>query len=214
VTKGGHIELLQNVEIAVFDFDGTLVDSNGIKMKAFERTFLVFPDRLEEIMQYCRGFNHTPRDEKFRHVCETIIGQPYTAQLSAGLHDRFERATTSAIVNAPEIPGAREFVEQTRSCCETAILSSTPHAVLLDIVSKRGWTKLFDFSQGAPINKAAWLSDIRTDRALEPNQIVFFGDMPEDAVASRKAGCSFVAVANRDLISDSACYIPDYMGLT
>ena len=43
----------------VFDFDGTLVDSNAIKWKAFEACFDRFPDRREEILSYCRGNNHT-----------------------------------------------------------------------------------------------------------------------------------------------------------
>lgn len=205
-------EALQAARLMVFDFDGTLVDSNEIKWKGFEATFLDFPDQLEEILKYCRGSNHTPRDEKFRHVSEAILGRPYTTEMAERLHERFRSVTTEAIVNAHEIPGAGEFLKCSKAHCETAVLSSTPHAVLIDILEKRGWTDLFDQFQGAPVDKKAWLLELREDRGLPSAEIVFFGDTPEDAAAAREAGCRFVAVANDDLNSDADCFLRDFDG--
>ena len=205
-------EALTDVRLMVFDFDGTLVDSNEIKWDGFEATFLGFPDRLEEILKYCRGSNHTPRDEKFRHVTEVILERRYTTEVAELLHERFEQVTTGAIVTAPEIPGAGEFLKRSKAYCETAVLSSTPHDVLLEILGKRGWTELFDLFQGAPVDKTAWLRKLQQDRELEPGTIVFFGDTFEDASAAREAGCRFVGVANEDLISDTACFVRDFAG--
>ena len=203
-------EALTNARLMVFDFDGTLVDSNEIKWEGFRLTFLDCPDQLEEILSYCRGSNHTPRDDKFRHVSETILGRAYTTELAGLLHERFERVTTESIVNAPEIPGAAEFLRRSRAHCETAVLSSTPHDVLCNILDKRGWTELFDLFKGAPVNKTAWLRELQDERGLEPGTIMFFGDTLEDAAAAREAGCRFVAVANEDLNSDTDFFVRDF----
>ena len=205
-------EALIHARLMVFDFDGTLVDSNEIKWKGFEATFLDFPDQLEEILSYCRGSNHTPRDEKFRYVSEAILGRLYTPETAELLHERFERATTEAIVHAPEMPGARQFLKRSKDRCETAVLSSTPHGVLLDILKQRGWTELFDLFQGAPVDKKLWLCELQKDRGLAPAEILFFGDTLEDATAAREAGCCFVAVANEDLNSEADCFLRDFDG--
>lgn len=184
--------------ILVFDFDGTLVDSNRIKWEGFNRCFAEFPEQRDEILAYCRGNHHVTRGEKFRAVYEQMLGLPYSPEIERRLHRRFEEATTDAIIRAPEIPGASEFLQRARSRHRTAVLSSTPHEILLVILERRRWSSYFDLKQGAPVDKATWL------RALERmgfprHEVLFFGDTPEDAAAARVAGCRFVPVLNPGL---------------
>ena len=92
--------LIQTAEAVVFDFDGTLVDSNEIKRRGFDHAFAEYPDRLEEIRAYCYGSNHTIRGEKFRHVVEKILGLEYTPELDAHFHQRYAEFTTDSVVAA------------------------------------------------------------------------------------------------------------------
>lgn len=186
-------ELLEKNRILVFDFDGTLVDSVPIKLKAFDRCFEKFLEHKEKIQAYCHGNNHTPRWEKFRHVYEQILHLPYTPEIERELHRCFERETTEQISRAPALPGAAEFLDWARPNYRTALLSSTPHEILLQILEKRGWTGRFDEVQGAPVNKAAWLKGLQ-GWGFPRFQILFFGDTPEDAGAAREAGCDFISV--------------------
>ena len=187
--------LLSSAKMLVFDFDGTLVDSNRIKQRAFETCFAgpEFAGRRAEILSYCAGHHHTPRGEKFRHVYEGILGRPYTPEAEKRLHDCFERETTAEIIRAPEIPGASEFLAEVRASHRTAVLSSTPHPILLTILERRGWAGRFDRIQGAPVDKAEWLRQLQA-RGLSMDQILFFGDSPEDAQSAQKAGCRFLKV--------------------
>jgi phosphoglycolate phosphatase-like HAD superfamily hydrolase len=153
--------LVAQARLLVFDFDGTLVDSNPIKRRAFAHCFAGFPDRLEEILAYCNSQHRTPRGEKFRHVYERILRLPYTAAVASVLHERFEAATTEQIIRAPEIPGAEAFLRRVAQRHVTALLSTTPHDVLLTIVARRGWQALFGRVQGAPVQKATWLRAVR-----------------------------------------------------
>lgn len=185
--------LLRKVRFLVFDFDGTLVDSNEIKWRAFDRCFNSFPAHREEIRAYCRGNSHTPRWEKFRHVYERILRLPYTPEVERELHRCFERETTEQIARAPALPGVEEFLDRIRSRYRTALLSSTPHETLLEILGKRYWSDRFDEVRGAPVHKALWLKELR-DLGFPPDQVLLFGDTLEDAEAAREAGCGFVPV--------------------
>lgn len=186
--------LLRDSRALIFDFDGTLVDSNAIKWRAFDECFAEFPRRREEIRAYCRANNHTTRYEKFRWVHERILGLPYTPQTERRMSETFERFSTEQISGAPEIPGAGEFLRSRKGRQILGLLSSTPHPILLRILDARGWSDLFDVVQGAPVDKAEFLRKFRGERGLAPDQTVFFGDTPEDADAARRADCPFLRV--------------------
>ena len=194
----------------VFDFDGTLVDSNAIKYRAFERCFEDTPAaRQVEILVYCRGAHHTPRWEKFRHVYERILKRPYTFKVQEKLLRRFDVETTRPIAQAPEIPGASRFLAHVARTHVTALLSSTPQEILMEILEDRGWRGYFQVVQGAPVDKAQWLAAwCRTHK-----ETLFFGDTVEDARAARRAGCLFVGVANQGLRDEAIQVLEDFTGM-
>jgi phosphoglycolate phosphatase-like HAD superfamily hydrolase len=207
-------ELIRAAHVLVFDFDGTLVDSNAIKLRAFERCFSEFPDRLAEIMAYCGRYHHTPRWEKFRHVYESILRLPYTHEVETALSTRFVRETTHHIVTAAEVPGATRFLKMVMHSHTTAVLSSTPHGILLEILEAKDWLNYFKYMQGAPVDKAAWLRELRGKHGLREADVVFFGDTQEDADAATRAGCTFIAVGGVALGTAAIPSIMDFRVFT
>lgn len=200
LTMNSHSAVLAQVleaKVLVFDFDGTLVDSNPIKRRAFERCFETFADKRQEILEFCCGNPHIPRGAKFRFVFEGILHRPYTAQTEAQLHQQFEAQTTQQIVEAPTIPGAERFLKAVQNTHRLFLLSSTPHEILLQILRQRSWQSHFDQIQGAPVKKADWLKALCRREGLAPQKVLFFGDTKEDADAAIQASCSFVSVRNR-----------------
>jgi len=183
----------------VFDFDGTLVDSNEIKWSGFEHVFSDYLDHLPEISAYCRGNNHTIRGEKFRYVCEQILHIEYTTERERSLHKRYAAYTTDGVARAPEIPGAADFVRQV-SDRPTALLSSTPHLIILEILKRKGWQSMFEVVQGAPVVKRDWLVGYQEKLCIDATDILFIGDTEEDEGSAGAAGCRFlrVGVAIRD----------------
>jgi len=185
----------QQARAIVYDFDGTLIDSNAIKIEAFDLCFGQHRDHLDAIRAYCRNHHAIPRGEKFRHVVEDILGQPYTPEVAADLHERFEQATISRVIAAREILGALAFVRAMRAGRFTALLSMTPHDSLGRILEARGWRNLFQQIQGSPVNKTEWLAARREEWGLGAADLVFIGDTEEDRRAAENAGCAFIPVA-------------------
>lgn len=204
-------ELIRRAHALVFDFDGTLVDSNPIKQRAFELCFAEFPAQREEILAYCWGHHHTPRGDKFQCVYERILGLPYTPAAAAALHERFERATTRQIIEAAEVPGASQFLRRAGATHRTAVLSSTPQKVLVQILAARGWLASVHVVQGAPVDKTNWLAQFRGAYGAHPGSVVMFGDTSEDAEAAAGAGCTFVWVGRGRDASGGALHVTDFL---
>jgi beta-phosphoglucomutase-like phosphatase (HAD superfamily) len=203
--------LIRSARLFVFDFDGTLVDSNAIKFRGFDLTFEQYPEKLAEISAYCRQRNDVVRGEKFRHVYEQILGLDYTPERAAAAEGRYAAVTTQAVIDAREIAGAMAFLAVLEARAPIALLSNTPQDVLLRILSARHWTRFFAHVQGAPVRKSAWLTRAARARRLSPDTVVFFGDAVEDLTAAAEAECSFIGVANRELASATPAWIADYM---
>lgn len=206
------LDLVRDAKAMVFDFDGTLVDSNAIKWRAFDACFAEFADHREEILAYCRGHHHVPRGDKFQHVYERILGRPYTPKVAARLHQRFHELTTEPIVVAPEIPGASRFLETAGPGRLTALLSTTPHETLVDIVARRRWSAHFAEVRGAPVAKGEWLRAWREYHGFGGG-VLFFGDTADDAEAAEAARCGFLAVGNDALRKTCRYGITDFTEL-
>lgn len=204
-------DVLRRAHALVFDFDGTLVDSNPIKQRAFELCFAEFPAQREEILAYCGGHHHTPRGDKFQCVYERILGLPYTPAAAAALHERFERATTRQIIEAAEVPGASQFLRRAGATHRTAVLSSTPQTVLVQILAARGWLASVHVVRGAPVDKTHWLAQFRGAYGAHPGSVVMFGDTLEDAEAAAGAGCMFVWVGRGRGAGGSALHVPNFL---
>ncbi len=71
-----------NPRAIILDFDGTIVESVGIKDQAFEALFDQYPEHFDEIMQYHLAHNATIRFDKFKFIAENILHINYTDQLS------------------------------------------------------------------------------------------------------------------------------------
>ena len=174
----------------VFDFDGTLVDSNAVKHAAFLYIAARYPGGEAVMHGLLR------RVQGDRHAVMTAFVQ---AARPSGTADELVRDYSyyvdSAVASASSMPGAESLLQALRDGGRQVVLSSaTPLANLKTIVERRGWVHRFDHLAGSPVSKADTLCWLIAEQGFSPSEIAVVGDGDDDRASAAATGCAFFAV--------------------
>ncbi len=184
------------IKAVIFDFDGVIIESAEIKTRAFELLFADYPDKVGEIVDYHKRNAGFSRYVKFRHFYERVLGQELSPQKEAELGERFSRIVLEQVLNAPLVPGAREFLSRNRDRYSFFIASGTPEDELQDIITRRQLGHFFQEVRGTPGEKTEITADILGKYSFKQKEVVFVGDAESDQLAAEKAGVLFIARIN------------------
>ena len=168
------------LKVIALDFDGTLVESNNIKDRAFETIFCEWPEHTETMMRWHLTHDSIERGEKFRYFVEEVLALPGQNDLIEKLSSRFGQLTKEAIIECPYVKGAHEFLEYIRNRVSVYLVSATPQLDLDQIIKARGLGGYFKDVYGAPISKIETLKQIMFSGNVYVDEILFIGDSPED----------------------------------
>jgi phosphoglycolate phosphatase len=178
----------------VFDFDGTLVDSNAVKREAYDRIVAAHPDGAATI---ARAIAEAPGDRHsvFARYAELQAAAGFVSP-EAGLLARLYAGTVdAAVAAAPEKPHARKLLEALlRSQVPSHVSSATPLSSLRWIVERRGWTGCFQSLHGRPSTKVQTLAHLMEKHGVPADAIAVVGDGEDDAASAAAHGCRFFAV--------------------
>ena len=180
------------LKVIILDFDGTIVDSVGIKNAAFMELFKDFPEYLDEIMAYHLSHNATIRFEKFEFIYTNILTQPYGEDIKENLSRRFSNLVFDKIVGCPFVEGALEFLEFFVRIMPLYLVSMSPKEELNRILLSRGLKRYFKKVYPSNFTKTAAISDILQAEALQPGEAIFIGDTNEDYLSAIEMGVFFV----------------------
>ena len=182
----------KKLKVLALDFDGTLVESNKIKDKAFYSIFGEWPEHRDAMMQWHLADNTMVRQDKFRYFVEVILGQQGDYELIEKLTNKFSELSYKAIVDCSMVDGAQEFLDAFRKKVQMLLVSATPHNELKKILKARRLTRYFKEIQGGPINKVDVLKKVISVKKISPDEMLYIGDSPEDLQAAKTLGCHFV----------------------
>ena len=174
------------------DFDGTLVESNNIKDRAFESIFCEWPEHTETMMCWHLTHDSVERGEKFRYFVEEVLALPGQNDLIEKLSSRFGQLTKEAIIECPYVKGAHEFLEYIRNRISVYLVSATPQQDLNEIIKARALAANFKDVYGAPISKIETLKQIMLSENVSVDEILFIGDSAEDQQAAKFLGIRFI----------------------
>lgn len=186
------------IKAVIFDVDGVIIESAGIKTKAFEALFAAYPDKLSEIISYHQKNGGISRYVKFRYFYEKILGQELSAEKEAELGEKFSKIVLTQILEAPFVAGAIEFLNQYKNRYDLFIASGTPEAELQNILNHRQLTPFFLEVHGAPKDKAGIIEDILDRYTFQRKETVFIGDAESDRAAAEKTRILFIARLTRE----------------
>jgi len=179
-------------EIIILDFDGTLVESVGIKNDAFKELFSEFPTHIGEIMQYHMTHNATIRFEKFKYIYEKILKRSYTSQLKRELSANFAELVFDKIVKCSYVEGTLEFLDYYHNIIPLFLVSMSPENELRRILDARKLTGYFKKIYTSEWKKLDAIKDISRIENKPYEKMVFIGDTYEDYVAAGALGTFFV----------------------
>lgn len=191
------------LKVIALDFDGTLVESNRIKDRAFETIFSEWPEHMDAMMQWHLAHNSTERREKFRYFVEEVLALPGRDELIEELTTRFSQQTRQSIIDCPFVKGARNFLKYIQNRVAIYLLSATPQLDLNEIIEERGLDKYFKEIYGAPIDKVYILKKIMVAEEASAYEMLFIGDSLEDQQAAGLLGIQFIGRQSDRPLDDS-----------
>lgn len=184
------------ISTVVFDFDGTLVDSNAIKRRGF---FDVVADepastaRMQAVLTTVQGDRHTI----FKSYVASRSASGFEGPDADALVLRYSDYVDARVSEAPEIPGASEMLRGLQqSGFRVFISSATPQANLASIVQRRRWGDWCDGLYGPPNCKSETLRAICAQLGIDACTIAVVGDGTDDLESAMSLGCSFFPVGD------------------
>lgn len=184
------------VRAIIFDFDGVIIESFDIKTQAFRELFRLYPDHVDEIVEYHKQNGGVSRYKKFKHIYSEILKKPLDETTLNELGEKFSRLVVEEVTKCPYVPGALEFIREKSRNLKLFIASGTPEEELRAIVATRGLSEYFKGVYGSPATKSEIISRILRMEKLDRNDAVFIGDTITDYNEARKVEIPFIARIN------------------
>jgi phosphoglycolate phosphatase len=188
------------IRCVVFDFDGTLVDSNAIKRDAYHAVterFGAVRDLVDETVGIARG----DRAANLREIVERLAREgllPPEKTLAEWwplLVEEYAEWCEARIRVCPEILGATAALRQLAAAgYPLYVNSATPTEPLRRVLRLRQMDQFFRDAYGAPTPKADNLASIRSATGIPFRAMLVVGDGEEDRLAAEKTGCAFFGV--------------------
>lgn len=185
----------------IFDFDGTLVNSNNIKRQTYYEVVKSFGDVspiVDDVLTSSVGKN------RFSIFCEISERAVRSGVLSSVrtidewvelFVDRYSRICETQVSICPEIPGATNSLQYLTSQGHLLFInSSTPTDLLKRILRLRLLENYFTEVYGSPVSKIENLRAIVKKYEMLSNQLVVIGDGKDDQESATAIGCHFVGV--------------------
>lgn len=183
------------LKVIVFDFDGTLIDSNQLKHAAF---FKLFPDdahHVRTVREILARIGEASRYEILKEILTRLDGRQAVLQSDVNeLAERYNALVLDGAKQCPEMPGAAQTLKSLAPAYRLYVSSTTPENSLKEIIRFRGWTAYFAGIFGYPHKKNATLRRILERENVDRKAVLVVGDGETDREAASENGCHFLHV--------------------
>ncbi len=189
----------------VFDFDGTLVDSNDIKVQTFYDVTKCHDPKGSTVTGVLKKFPNKDRHGLFHAIIGELFAKNQIEDtkdletLATQLTEDYTVKCEKAIENCEEVPGTSEALRWiSGQRLPIFINSRTPTTTLKRLITSRSLDSYVSDIYGAPATKLENFRRIQNQLHAQPREILFVGDSDDDQETAQEAGCHFIGVVLRD----------------
>jgi len=192
------------IHAIVFDFDGTLIDSNQLKYDAY---FELFPTDdchtriiravISDIFEQSR---YVILEEILRRL--GVRKKDSLKEKVRELAERYNEIVMAGTKSCPEKSGAEEALKKFAPAYRLYVSSTTPDANLKEIIRFRKWEGYFCDVFGYPHEKSETLRRIIALEKLKSDQVLVIGDGESDRKSAMENGCPFLSVTEEFRFED------------
>lgn len=180
------------IKYIFFDFDGVLAESVDVKTEAFRQMYLKHGDSFSQrVVEHHKNNGGVSRFEKFKIYNGQWLNEHIDKKKIQSLAETFSNLVVEGVVNADEVPGAKEFLESSNKITKF-IITGTPTTEIKPILKKRGMLNFFKGVYGSPEKKDFWVKKILTDLQINQDECVFIGDALADYNAALNNDITFI----------------------
>jgi phosphoglycolate phosphatase-like HAD superfamily hydrolase len=197
----------------VFDCDGVILESAGIKTEGFAHVGEAFgPERQKMLIDYHAERGGVSRLLKFDWFYREALGLVPSQADIAELDARFCAFCDAAIAAAPFVPGFLETFAAWRGKIPFYVASGSPQADMDKNLGPRGILDGFAGVYGSPPAKAELLRRIIRNNGYNPAEVLMVGDARTDLEAAQSNGTLFYGRGEGFAAAGHPCG-PDLSGL-
>ncbi|MBU1179232.1 HAD-IA family hydrolase [Patescibacteria group bacterium] len=182
------------IKVWVFDFDGTLVDSNDIKYNAF---FKLFPENKKTKKVIKKVLSEIGKKSRFEILRQIFLELKNPANKINGLvreyAEKYNQMVQKEILLAYDAK-TTEIIKNLSDSCVLYINSATPEESLLQTVKNLGIARFFRGIYGQPGTKKENLKKIISQEKVKSKEVVVVGDGEDDHDSAKSLGCLFIKV--------------------
>lgn len=188
----GFRESLRSASVVFWDFDGVIKESVTVKSVAFERLFLPYGRELAtRVRQHHEVHGGVSRFEKMP-IYLGWAGEPATPEQIQRFCDRFAQGVRQAVIDAPWVPGVREYLAGNDRQQRFVLVTATPQEEMQQILSALGIIHHFREVHGSPTTKAAAVRDVLQRWQCPADKALVVGDSETDLEAAAASGVPFL----------------------
>ena len=177
----------------IFDFDGIISESLGVKTDAFAEMYRPYGHEIEQkVIDYHESHGGVSRYEKFKVYHGEYLKMPIDDQKVQELADRFSSLVLEKVVNADYVPGVYEFISEFYDQYDFFISTGTPEDEVNIVVDRKNLRPFFKEIFGSPDKKTNHVKKIMGKYGYDKSEVVFIGDAPTDRDAARANQIEFI----------------------
>ena len=185
-------DYLLTFKLIFWDFDGVVKDSVDVKTQAFVNLFESYGARVANQVKFHHESNGgMSRFEKLPLYLRWA-GEFVTRDKIRDYCDRFARMVLQAVIDAPWVPGVREYLLAYHDRQRFVLLTATPQEEIQQILQALGIAHYFLEVHGAPSPKATAIRDVLQRLQYQPEDALMVGDSETDLNAAEANQVAFL----------------------